>query len=79
MEMRFDCEVAHAAAGMSRRDGNEIVRALLAKYEAHLDNPPEGQRFQDCFNLDTLEPTPEHHDVYLKAKEELRGFGLPLR
>jgi len=79
MEMRFDCEVAHAAAGMSRRDGNEIVKALLAKYEKHLANPPEGKRFQDCFNIDTLEPTPEHYEVYANAKEALRGLGLPLR
>jgi len=79
MEMLFDCEVAHAAAGMTRRDANEIVKALLAKYEPHLANPPEGRRFQDCFDLDTLEPTPEHHEVYANAKAELRRLGLPLR
>ncbi len=79
MEMRFDCEVAHAAAGVSRRDGNEIVKALLARYEPHLANPPEGMRFQDCFNIDTLEPTPEHYDVYSKAKDEMRSLGLGLR
>jgi methylamine--corrinoid protein Co-methyltransferase len=79
MEMRFDCEVAHAAAGLSRRNGNEIVKALLARYESHLENPPEGVRFQDCFNLDTLEPTPEHYDVYSKAKDEMQRLGLRLR
>jgi methylamine--corrinoid protein Co-methyltransferase len=79
MEMRFACQVAHAAAGLSRREGNEIVRALLARYEPHLERPPEGQRFQDCYDLDTLEPTREHHDVYAKAVEDLRGLGLPLR
>ncbi len=79
MEMLFDCEVAHAAAGMTRRDANEIVKALLAKYEPHLANPPEGLRFQDCFNVDTLEPTPQHYEVYTNAKAELRRLGLPLR
>jgi len=79
MEMRSDCEVAHAAAGMSRRDANEIVKPLLAKYEPHLENPPEGKRFQDCFNVDTLEPTPEHYEVYTRAKEGLRTLGLRLR
>jgi hypothetical protein len=64
---------------MTRRDANEIVKALLAKYEPHLKNPPEGQRFQDCFNIDTLEPTPQHYDVYTNAKAELRQLGLPLR
>jgi methylamine--corrinoid protein Co-methyltransferase len=79
MEMRFACEVAHAAAGMKRQDANEIVRALLARYEPHLDNPPEGYRFQDCYNQDTLSPTPQHYGVYVKAKEDLRALGLPLR
>ena len=79
VEMRFACEVAHASAGLSRRDANEIVRALLARYEPHLTNPPEGYRFQDCCDLGTLQPTPEHHAVYAKAKEDVRGLGLPLR
>jgi methylamine--corrinoid protein Co-methyltransferase len=79
MEMRFACEVAHAAAGLSRRDGNEIVKALLARYGPHLGNPPEGRRFQDCYDVDTLEPTPEHYDVYARARDDLRALGLPLR
>lgn len=79
LEMRFACEVAHAAAGLSRRDGNEIVKALLARYEPHLADPPEGSRFQDCFDLDTLEPTPEHREVYIQATERLRALGLALR
>lgn len=78
LEMRFACEVAHAAAGMSRDAGNEIVKALLARYEPHLQNPPAGQRFQDCYNVATLEPTPEHYDVYQTAKEEMSRLGLPL-
>jgi len=78
LEMRFACEVAHAAAGLSRLGGNEIVKALLARYEPHLQDPPAGERFQDCYNLATLEPTAAHYEVYQKAKEELRGLGLPL-
>ena len=77
-EMRFACEVAHAAAGLSRRSGNEIVKALLARYEPHLQDPPAGERFQDCYNVATLEPTPEHYDVYQTAKEEMSRLGLPL-
>jgi methylamine--corrinoid protein Co-methyltransferase len=79
MEMRFACEVAHAAAGVSRRDANEMVKELLARYGPHLENAPEGKRFQDCFNLDTLEPDPEHYDIYADAKEHMRKLGLKLR
>ena len=79
LEMRFACEVAHAAAGLSRDAGNDIVSALLARYEPHLQNPPTGQRFQDCYNVATLEPTPEHYQVYQTAKEEMSRLGLPLK
>jgi methylamine--corrinoid protein Co-methyltransferase len=79
MEMRFACEVAHAAAGVSRRDANEMVKELLARYGPHLEDAPEGKRFQDCFSLDTLEPDPEHYDIYAEAKEHMRKLGLKLR
>lgn len=79
LEMRFACEVAHAAAGLGRRDANEMVTALLARYEPHLERPPEGCRFQECYNLDTLEPTPQHLEVYARAKERVRALGLKVR
>lgn len=79
MEMRFACEVAHASAGLSREQGNEIVRALLARYDTKLEKPPEGYRFQDCYDLSTLQPTAEHYEVYAQARERLRQMGLPLR
>ncbi|MCL6551998.1 MAG: monomethylamine:corrinoid methyltransferase [Firmicutes bacterium] len=79
LEMRFACEVAHAAAGMTRQQGNEIVKALLARYGPHLEDAPEGSRFQDCYDVDTLEPAPWHYEIYARAKEDLRRLGLPLR
>jgi methylamine--corrinoid protein Co-methyltransferase len=79
LEMRFACEVAHAAAGVRRQDANEMVRELLARYEGRLEDAPAGRRFQDCYDLDTLEPDAEHADVCAAAREHMRKLGLPLR
>jgi len=35
MEPRWASEVAHGVVGMSRSQGNEIVKKLLAKYEEY--------------------------------------------
>jgi methylamine---corrinoid protein Co-methyltransferase len=78
LEPRFATEVAHAAAGMSRADANEIVRKLVAKYEDKLLDPPKGVPFQQNHDWDSIEPCPEYADLYGRIKDELRGYGLGL-
>ena len=76
MQPRFASEVAHAAAGMTRADANGIVKKLLAKYEDKLTEAPKGVKFQDCYDLGSIEPHQEYVDMYNKIKEELTGYGL---
>ncbi len=78
LECKFCGEVFKAAAGITRRKANEISRELTPKFEKMLWNPPAGKRFQDCFDLKTLEPTKEWLDIYLRVKQELIDMGLPL-
>ncbi len=78
LESRFSAEVAHAAAGMSREQADEIVKKLLAVYEAELPSKPIGQPFQDVYNLESLQPTSEWLGVYEEVKGELVGLGVPL-
>lgn len=78
----LDCkwcgEVLKAAAGMTRKKANEIVKVLIPKYENDLREPNIGRSFKDCYDLDTLTPTKEWHDLYLKIKQELIDMELPL-
>jgi methylamine--corrinoid protein Co-methyltransferase len=78
----LDCkwcgEVLKAAAGMTRKKGNEIVNQLIPRYEDKLKTPDIGKPFQDVYDLDTLTPTQELQDLYLGVKEELIEMGLPL-
>jgi len=64
---------------MKRDEANEIVKRLLLKYEGNIDNPPPGQRYQDCYNVKTRKPGKKYSTLYEKAKEELTGYGLKFK
>jgi methylamine--corrinoid protein Co-methyltransferase len=78
MEARIGGEAGHLAArqGITRGQANGIVKQILAQYEAQMNEAPLGQRFDECYNLSTLQPTQEYVDLYGRCKEKLSGFGL---
>lgn len=78
LECKFCAEVLKAAAGMTRKQANDIVKVLIPKYESDLYNPHIGKSFKDCYNLVTLQPTDEWLKIYLKVKGELIELGVPL-
>jgi len=63
---------------MTRKQANEIVKVLIPKYESMLWNPPIGKSFRDCYDMNTLKPTQEWLNIYLKVKQELIELGVPL-
>jgi len=72
--------VAHAVAGMSRKEANEIVNVLLGKYEDQLRNPPIGKRYQDCYDVASGKPNKEYLELYREVRQEMTdqfGLGLP--
>jgi methylamine--corrinoid protein Co-methyltransferase len=78
LESRFSAEVAHAAAGMSREQADDIVKKLLAIYEDDLEKGPIGQPFQEVYSMKTLQPTPEWLGIYEDVKNELVEMGVAL-
>ena len=78
MEARIGAETAHLIArqGVTRKQANEIVQKILGEYESKISNAPEGKRFDECYNLETVRPTQEYLDVYERGKEKLSRFGL---
>ncbi len=75
-DSRFSTEIAHAAAGMKRDRANEIIKDLLNKYESKIPQAPEGKRYQDLFNLESLEPDNEYLELYEKMKDEMSHYDL---
>jgi methylamine--corrinoid protein Co-methyltransferase len=71
-------EVAHAVGGMSRDQANEIVTQLVAEYEPELEKKPIGKPFEEVYNVETIQPTPEWAGIYGEAKQYLSQLGLDL-
>jgi methylamine--corrinoid protein Co-methyltransferase len=78
LEARFCAQVAHAAEGMSRIEGNAIVQKLVEKYRDSLKDADIGKHFREVYNLDTLEPTPEWQQTYQEVVTEFNELGLSL-
>ena len=78
LECRFVAEVSHAASAMELDKVNDVVKALLPKYEDSIKEPDLGIPFQKAYNMDTLEPTPEWEGMYRKVKQECIDLGIPL-
>lgn len=76
LENKFAAEVSKSSAGVKRKDANEIVKALLPKYEDRLQRPDIGKSFIECFDLRTLKPTEEWRGIYDRVWEELADLGF---
>jgi methylamine--corrinoid protein Co-methyltransferase len=75
---KFSVEIALASLGIKRDNANEIVKDLLSKYESKIPEAPIGKRFQELFDMDTLEPKNEYRELYHKMKAEMNTYGLKL-
>ncbi len=78
LEARFNGEVARAAAGMSRREADQLAGLALTNYLPQLETKPIGLPFDKVYNLDTVQPRQEWLDVYHKVKQQVSAWGLPL-
>jgi methylamine--corrinoid protein Co-methyltransferase len=78
LEARFAAEVAHAADGMSRAEAHPIVNKLIGMFKDEQTQLKKGKPFDECYDLETLEPTGEWQAIYEKAREEMIGMGIPL-
>lgn len=78
LEALFNVEMAYAATGMRAERANELVLQLLERYEAQVEQAPQGMRYQECYDLPTGKPTEEYLRLYDEVKEELAGMGIPL-
>jgi methylamine--corrinoid protein Co-methyltransferase len=76
LEHQFGGEVYKAAAGISREHANSIANTFIPKYEDMLVEQPDGQSFQECYNVETLEPTAEWQQMYDEVRDEAIQAGL---
>lgn len=80
LEARWMGEVGHAVAelGLNLREANAIINQLLDLYEPvfQLDTGNPGVRFDQAYDLNTLQPLPAWQEMYDKVKITVRDMGL---
>ena len=77
MEAKFGIEVSRAAAKLNRDKARELVPKLVAKYESDLANAPEGETYQDCYDVETGKPHEDYVRLYDDVVDELTKMGIP--
>ena len=71
-------EVVDAAKKLSRDEADPLVKKLISLYK---DGQPEmkfGKRFDEVYDLESLEPLPIWLEVYEQVYEEIRDMGVPV-
>lgn len=80
LEVRLMGEVGRAVAKqhLSRSQANEMVLALVHSYEKvfSMPNGNPGKRFDQVYDIQSLQPKAEWQELYEQVKEELRALGL---
>lgn len=80
LEVRLMGEVGKAVARqkMTRTQANEIVLKLLEKYEHvfKMEDKNMGKRFDESYDMETIEPVPEWLAMYEEVKAELAEMGV---
>ena len=73
-------EIGHATAKLKLEETNDMILTLLEKYKDRMDfeSAPIGKPFEELYDVNTLKPTKEHYEMYLKVKKELIDLGLEL-
>ena len=80
LECRMVGEVAAAAAkqGLTREQGDVIVKKLLEKYEHVLTGKNEGLPFDQVYDVEKMEPLPFWQAMFDEVKAELQELGLQI-
>ncbi len=77
LESKWMGEVLKASPRLSLQNAQEIVTALLGRYEHTLEQGyPEGYSFQQIYDVERERVNPAFQSFYQKMKEELEALGL---
>jgi len=80
LEDIFANGIAHTVLGMSRKEANKIVLALLEKYEDKIADPPRGTPYIGYFDVATSRPSKECIQLYREMRKEFTDkFGLQFK
>jgi hypothetical protein len=76
LEALFNVEMAFAATGMPGEKANVLVNRLLEEYEQQIAEAPQGNVYQECYDLETRKPSAKYVRLHDRMKEELTQMGV---
>jgi methylamine--corrinoid protein Co-methyltransferase len=76
LDAKISAEVSRASLGLGREDANEIVAELHTRYGGEIENRHVGKPFEEVYDIENVQPTPEWKDTYERVKADLSDLGL---
>ncbi|NPE27981.1 monomethylamine:corrinoid methyltransferase [Methanococcoides sp. SA1] len=71
LDSLFMAEIAKLAANLSIADANYLCKEIYTKYKDKMHKPDHGKSFEECYNLNTIEPTSEFLQMYDNVMSEI--------
>lgn len=78
LDARICAEITRTMPGLTREHANELAAQLVPLYQAELKKRPVGKPFEEVYDIENVEPTPEWQSTYDEVKDELIKMGMPL-
>jgi len=78
LEVKFITEVTHSAEMLARSEADPLVKNSISLYKEGQQELKIGKRFDEVYDVDTLEPTKEWLATYQSVYEEISDMGVPL-
>jgi methylamine--corrinoid protein Co-methyltransferase len=78
LDARICAEIVRSMPGLTREKANQLVAKIAHLYLANLDKQLIGKPFDEVYDIENIQPTPEWQATYDQVKGELIALGLPL-
>ena len=78
LDARICAEVVRTMPGLTREHANMLVSQIVPLYQVDLERKPIGKPFEEVYDLEKIQPSPEWQGIYDEVKEELIAMALPL-
>ena len=78
LDARICAEVVRTMPGLTRERANELVSKIIPLYQVDLERKPIGKPFEEVYDLEKIQPSPEWQGIYDEVKEEFIAMALPL-
>ncbi|UCH02919.1 MAG: monomethylamine:corrinoid methyltransferase [Candidatus Bathyarchaeota archaeon] len=71
---RWCVELGNEIVGLNLIDANDMIKTLLKNPKIQIGNEPDGKRFQEVYDLETVQPTKEYQDMYTRVSKKIKNL-----